>query len=247
MSRYILSIDMGSRSIKYVLGMYKNDVIQINKCFIQEIKNDLIKDGAILDLETLKQSMHEFMKKMKIRGKHCIFTFESTAIISRELALPFAKKEDLDSLIKYEIENYLPIAVADYFIEYTILDEFEDNGKKINLLVLAAPKETVIKYRELAGNLKLKPIALDKNANAISKLCLCNGLINDVAILPESTLAFIDIGAANTNLHIISSGKCRLSRTIDFGILETSFLNNEEEMLEKLAEDVRKIDRKSVV
>ena len=91
--------------------------------------------------------------------------------IIRDIELPFSNKKDLSSLIKFEVEEYLPISLEDYFIEYKLIDKYKiDETDKVMILLAALPKVIVNGYFKLLKELNLKPLALDIHPNSINKL-----------------------------------------------------------------------------
>ncbi|WP_427339171.1 type IV pilus assembly protein PilM [Caloranaerobacter sp. DY30410] len=217
-NREVISIDIGTRYIKIAIGREKDNSIIINNVFKIDTPSNSIKDGSILDLNSIKSSISNKILKEKIKAKRAIVTVQSSSIIKRELVLPKVKEEELNSIINIEIEQYLPIMLSDYLIDYKVLEEFEeDNVKKVRILVVIAPKVLVEKYLKLIRELKLKPYALDINSNAISKLFSSDLLINGENYSFDKTVAVIDLGSEQINVNIISNGILSFSRLINSG------------------------------
>ncbi|KGG81447.1 hypothetical protein Y919_00350 [Caloranaerobacter azorensis H53214] len=217
-AREIISIDIGTRYIKIAIGKEKDNCIIVNNIFKIDTPSNSIKDGNILDLNSIKNSISSKILKEKIKVKKAIITVQSSSIIKRELILPKVKEEELNSIINIEIEQYLPIMLNDYLIDYKLLEDIdEDNVKKVRVLVVIAPKVLVEKYLKLIRELKLKPYALDINSNAISKLFSSDLLINGENYSFDKTVAVIDLGSEQINVNIISNGILSFSRLINSG------------------------------
>jgi type IV pilus assembly protein PilM len=226
----IISVDIGTYTTKIVVGKTKNKnkEIHINNAFMVETPSESYEDGYIKNLEAFKKMIHSILNKNKIKEKDIIFTVQSKDIITREIVLPYVKEEELSSMVYLEIEQYLPIRLDEYAVEYKVLEEFVDNDiKKIRVLVGALPKSMVKIYLELIESLKLKALALDMHANCISKIFGGNVTINKENHSLDKTVTLIDLGHEYTNVTIINKGLIRFNRLIHQGgrHIDTSIAN----------------------
>jgi type IV pilus assembly protein PilM len=214
----VISIDIGSKNTKIVIGKQQNNNIIINSAFMLTTPANSIQDGKIMDMEALVVEIKGALNQNKIKTKKAIITIESTSIIRREIELPMAKAEELDAMVVYEIEQYLPIMLNEYVIEYKITEEFmEEKLKKYKILVAALPKAIAEEYIQLVKELELIPAVLDINSNAISKLLSTKTQINSESYNVDNTIAVLDIGYNNINLTIVSNGNTKFSRLITLG------------------------------
>ncbi len=215
----VLSIDIGSKNIKIVVGKQTKNNVLVEKAMIIETPPNSYKDGSIWSIEDLKSVITKYVQSENIKTKKTICTVQSTSIINREITVPVAKKEEeMNTMVRFEIEQYLPIMFDDYVIEYKILETFmEENIKKGRIIVAALPKTIVEDYLKLIKELNLIPVALDMNSNAVSKLCESKVTINDENSSLDKTVAVIDIGHNHMNLNMISNGVLEFSRVIPVG------------------------------
>ncbi|WP_069649462.1 type IV pilus assembly protein PilM [Caloranaerobacter ferrireducens] len=217
-TKEVISMDIGTRYIKIAIGKEKNGSIIIKNAFKLDTPTNSIKDGNILDLNSIKSLISKKILEEKVKAKRVIVTVQSSSIIKRELVLPKVKEEELNSIVNIEIEQYLPIMLSDYLIDYKVLEEFEeDNVKKVRILVVIAPKALVERYLKLIKELNLKPYVLDVNSNVISKLFSSDMLINSENYSFDKTVAVIDLGNEQINVNIISRGILSFSRLINNG------------------------------
>lgn len=215
----VLAIDIGTHSIKIVVGKQANKTVMVEDALMVQTPPGSFHDGKILNMDVLKKQIHELLKSKHISCKKAICTVESTSIIMREITLPaLAKDSELHNMVHFEIEQYLPIMLSEYVIEYKILESFyEDHMKKYRILVAALPKMIAENYLNLLLELKLKPVALDIHSNAISKLFDSPIKINQKNYSLDKTVAVIDMGYTLMNLNIIEKGIPQFSRLVTFG------------------------------
>jgi type IV pilus assembly protein PilM len=241
----IISIDIGTFNTKITVGRYHKGCIYIDKALILETPQGSLVDGNLVleeaKAEGFRQSLVQALSKNKIKYKHAIFTIQSTSIIRRELNVPNVKPSEMKSMIDYEIEQYLPIDLNEYIIEYKVQEEKAD--QKSRILIAAMPKTIADDYIALIKAIKLEPKALDINSNSISKLLSMKQQINDIPVNLDHTIALIDLGYTNSNILILSKGMFQFSRLVSWGgkeiteaIADTFGISFEEAESKKMSE-----------
>lgn len=126
--------------------------IEITPIVIQAIvfeysgKNITLQDQQVMYLkESSEQAQINAIKKIiSSVGKvdHIISTFASSAMIFKELQLPFLDKETLKMVIPFEIENILPFALDQVTIDFIITEQ--DLAKKSSKVLICAVQKTDI-------------------------------------------------------------------------------------------------------
>lgn len=218
LQRPVLSIDIGTHSIKAVQAKRKKNIIELEKAFLTKTPANSCHDGELTDIRRIADVISQQLTDCRIKAKDVIFTIESTGVIIREIVLPKVKDIQLSSMVRFEVEKYLPIQLDEYIIEYTHIGSIvEDKAEKVKLLVAALPRDIAEAYWALAGELGLRPRALDIHANAIAKLFSNEQQINNQLFQPSRTAAFLDIGSHYINCSIVSKGIIHFNRLIPLG------------------------------
>ena len=221
MGHNLVSFDLGSHTIHMVCGKHNKGGFEIRNAVLKPAPEGILKDGRIENFHLLKEAIQNLMAENKIKDKNTVLTIQSTSVITRDITLPSVKQEELGNMVKYEIEQYLPIVATEYVIEYTLIEEvIEDGIRQSRIQVAAMPKNMVENYLNLLKEAGLKPIALDIHSNAVAKLFSNAVTINRENYAPDKTIAFIDLGYCSINIHILSRGKLAFSRIITLGASE---------------------------
>lgn len=208
-SKKVLSIDMGSKNTKIVTGEYKKNKLYIDNTIMIPTPSNSLEDGNIINKDKLVEALDNILGMNEINIKDVYFTTNSKEIINREMIVPKAEEDELDTVVEFEVQQYLPIILDNYVIQYQILEEIKGESEevsidKLRIMVVAYPKSMVEQYLSLAEELDLNPKVLDVNFNAISKLFKNN----------IETIALVDIGAESININIVSNGKIEFTRII---------------------------------
>lgn len=213
-----ISIDIGSEVIKLVVGKNQRGKIIVDKLITIPTPEGAVIDGAISNVLTLKKAISDVLESNEINLKDCICTTNSTTIINREITIPKVEEEEEETLIKYEIQQYLPINMNDYIVQHSILSTFNvEEKEKCNALVVTYPEKMANGYYKLLTETDLRPVALDVTYNSINKLINQATKINEEEYSIRETVAFIDMGAENLNVNIYNNGLFEFSRIIRSG------------------------------
>lgn len=214
----VLSLDIGSKNTKIVLGTQSKKNVIIEKAITMTTPVGCYHDGSILDITKFKSKILDVLQEENINCKSIIITTKSTLVITRDIETPVAKKEDMDAIIKFQMEKYLPIRFDDYIMQYKVVEEFEDQGvKEAKVTVVVYPKTMAQGYYNLIKELKGNAVALDISSNSINKLFIEGIKVNDENYSLEDTVAVIDLGYDFINVNIITDGNVQFTRIITYG------------------------------
>ncbi|MGN2368702.1 pilus assembly protein PilM [Clostridium cagae] len=216
--RKVVAFDIGSTNIKIAEGTYYKGILSIENLIDIPTPTEAIIDGNIEKKELLVSILQKALNENGINAKEGICTNNSSLIINREILIPDVKEEELDTVVRYEIQQYLPINLDNYVLQMTkIGEEFSDEGKKLEIRAIAYPEKMAKGYYDLLMALNLKPFALDVNYNALNKLLNHIKVINNHKLNIEESLVFIDMGATSLDVNIYNNGVLKFTRIIKAG------------------------------
>nr|WP_286673921.1 MULTISPECIES: pilus assembly protein PilM [unclassified Clostridium] len=216
--RKVVAFDIGSTNIKIAEGTYYKGVLSVEKLIDTVTPAEAIIDGSIEKKQALVSTLQKVLSDNGINAKEGICTNNSSLIINREILIPDVKEEELDTVVRYEIQQYLPINLDDYILQITMIgEEFSDDGKKLEVRAIAYPEKMARGYYDLLMALNLKPLALDVNYNALNKLLNYIEVINEHKLNIEEAVVFIDMGATSLDVNIYNNGILKFTRIIKAG------------------------------
>ena len=241
--RDVVAFDIGTNTIKVVEGRYTKNRLQVYKMFEFDTPEGTMEDGRIVNEKDLAHTIKGQLKKNSVKAKEATITTSSSTIISRDVTIPVVAEDEMETVIRYEIEQYLPIKLDDYIIQFVVLDRItESDGPKFKVNVVAYPKVTARAYYDLIGALDLTPFVLDVNYNSLKKVSDLAGLNNS-----GSTLAFIDMGATSINVTIFKQGKLDFTRIIKYGGDSIDYAVSSKLNIQTKAAEAEKISKGSLV
>lgn len=110
---------------------------------------------------------------------------QNNNMIIRRIKIPNVNnKKDIESMISFEITQYIPIDIQDYIIKYTIL---ETTIKELDIQVILVPKYMIHICNEISSMLNMKPKDLNINFDILQKLISLNRVkdFNEKALFIE--------------------------------------------------------------
>lgn len=111
--------------------------------------------------------VRDFMRKNSISPASVFLGIPRNMAILRYVELPLAVKENLRDSIGYELEKYIPFPADEIYFDYQIVAEDKESGK-LRLLIIAAKKETVDLYLDLAAYIGVGISGIEIGSTAVA-------------------------------------------------------------------------------
>lgn len=210
----ILGLDIGSNNLKWIIYSKNKGMPVIHDWGIEKTPTDSVRNGRILDKNKLLDKFKEIFEKTRIKATFASFTLACPEMIIRTVDVPKLKQRELQNVIGYEAEQFIPGSSKDYIIDYKIFGKETNDSQKrlLKALVVAVPYSVVENYIELLENLNIKPLAVDFHSNSACRFV--NRFLNNMG---EKNYVLVDLGASNTIITIAEHGVPVLTRIIQIG------------------------------
>lgn len=211
----VLSIKVGGSVTRVCLMDYRSKNPRIYKNFSMKTPEGVISDGVLQgDIKSFASSLRSMIAEKNMHTKYVVFTVQSTKIATREVKLPYTKANRVGAMVAANAGDYFPVDLANYQLSHNILgiEEDEEQGKKYKIQVLAAPKNLLDGYMQLAELCDMDIVAIDYAGNSVYQVVKteCTSGANLV----------MKVGETTTLLMVIEDSSILLSRTIPYGIDE---------------------------
>ncbi len=217
-AKNVLSLDLSSGDVSAVLGKHNKKGVVVTDCLRLDLPDGVYDDGQILDLDEFSRILSEFLSDNDIGQVETNTVINSTSIFMREAVLPRVSHQELEAIIGYQVHEFIPINPEDYVVKFLELGTVIEAGlEKTAVLLIGVPNNVVRSHLTLLSRLDLKPSALDYEGNAIAKLVVNGGTVNE-NVRKGDYVAAVNLGQKHTNLTIVEDGVLKVSRYIEKGI-----------------------------
>jgi type IV pilus assembly protein PilM len=125
-------------------------------------------------------------------------------------------EKELRSSLPFQVQEYVPIPIDEASLDYHVLEELDQEGRRmVRLLLVAASKSAILSLVEAVEFAKLVPVGIDVVPFAIVRSV---GDVEGLGLEEDSgSEAVVDIGADVTSLVVHTKGAPRFVRMLPLG------------------------------
>ena len=210
----LVGLDIGSQTLKATEISESKRGRELKRFGMTEIPHGAIEDGTINDPESVAESIRQLFKAYNIKERNVAISIGGYSVIVKKIAVQTMEEEQLQETIHFEAEQYIPFDISDVNLDFQILGENETNANQMDVFLVAAKKEMVNDYVNLANLAGLNPCIVDVEAFALQNTFETN---YDIA---GDNVALIDIGASKTSLNILKGSNSVFMRDVSLGCMQ---------------------------
>lgn len=190
----IIGLDISTTSIKLMsIDTKKWQVLGYGSIDIDptDMETSLDTDGAYIQKQ-LQKLMRE--KLLGVFGSnHVVMSIPTSRTYSRSVTIPSGVTSPLDESIRLEAEQYVPIPIAQLYLDYEITSHDKDGT---TALMCAVPRKIVDNCVNAAKACDLKVIMIEPGMLSVSRLLR----YTEDGSLPT---VIVDIGSASTDVAVV--------------------------------------------
>jgi type IV pilus assembly protein PilM len=207
----LVGVDIGTSSIKVVQLKDSRKGLGLQRLGYAPLTPQVIVDGQVMDAGAVTETLQRVFYNSKIKQREIALSVSGQSVIIRKITVPMMTAAELDEQIHWEAEQHIPFDIKDVQIDYQVLRR-RPEASQMDLLLVAAKRDQIEDYAQLARNAKLKPVVCDIDAFTVQNLFeYSRGLPAD------QTIALINVGASLSTLNIIAGGVSAFTREIANG------------------------------
>ncbi|MGZ6004622.1 MAG: type IV pilus assembly protein PilM [Candidatus Saccharimonadales bacterium] len=190
----VFGLDIGFASMK-AMQIDTSDKPKIVGYGVSSFDSNAIKDGVIVDHETLAKAAIELFKNGiigDISTRRVAFTVPAARTFSRVIKLPNLAPKELAEAVRTEAEQYIPMPIDELYMDYDIIAR---SDKEIELFAVAVPKKIIDSYMMFSRLTGLETVAMESTIGAAARLFLKTNAHDIPTVL-------IDFGSVSTDITI---------------------------------------------
>ena len=207
----LIGVDIGSSSIKVCQLKESRKGYGLVRLGYTPLPPQSIVDGHVMNAQAGVEGLGRAFSEAKIKQREIALSISGQAVIIRKISVPMMTAAELDEQIQWEAEQHIPFDIKDVHVDYEVLRRRPEAGQ-MDLLLVAAKRDEINDYTQIARTAKLKPLVVDIDAFTVQNLFeLSRG------IPPDQTFAIINVGASLASINILSRGASAFTRDIANG------------------------------
>lgn len=145
-----------------------------------------------------------------IKSKNVVIGLPSSKTFTTVVEMPVVPEEELRSMLKYQVDQYIPMAVNEAKVDWAMLGASLHDEKMQEVLISSTANSYAEERLEFIEALGLNVIAAEPDTLAMIRSLLPVG-ISDARLI-------VNIGEQSTDIAITYAGTPRLIRTIPTGL-----------------------------
>jgi type IV pilus assembly protein PilM len=207
-----VGIDIGASAIKLCQLKKTGRSYTMERYGSVPLPPDTLVDGTIMNSALLVEALQQLVTTCKLKHRQVALAISGHAVIIKKIALPQMTREELDSSVNWEAEQFIPFNINDVYMDIQIVGPSAAQQGQMDVLLVAAKKDFVNEYTSVIMEAGLEPVVCDVDAFALETLY-------EATYEPpkDSSVALVHVGATKTHVNIVRHGTSAFTRDLTVG------------------------------
>lgn len=211
MSRSIIGLDIGSSAVRAV-EVLPGRSPRIRRAARIPLAPGVVVNGQVREPDEVTKAVRRLWHENRFSHKVVRLGIGSGSVLVRQVELDWMPPADLRKAMRYLVADLLPVPVDEANIDHVLLEEAENDGRRVVRVLLVATArdgvDEVVRAVQAAGlrptTADLSPLALVRAAARVPAPDLPAG----------ATEAVVDVGAETVAVAVHTAGRPRFIRVI---------------------------------
>ena len=159
MAKAYTGVDIGTGHLKLAVC----DGKAVSQIAIEEVPDNLVKDGRITSLETMSELLRDAVRKHRITAKNCALVLHARDVYTRRISLPAMTVDELKLNLPFEFRDYIADGKDVYkrqllpfrCLRLSCTRRMREPTKRLFVAVLPPPRPSAFRIRLL---IKMEPL-----------------------------------------------------------------------------------------
>ncbi|HVQ43645.1 MAG TPA: type IV pilus assembly protein PilM [Candidatus Saccharimonadia bacterium] len=200
-------LDIGSSAIRLVQLRRGGDHPALVAYGALPAPANLTASDSQLDQDKVAELIRQLVRENRVALKNVVVGLSANKVFATVITTPKLDNAQLAKAIRYQAEQYIPMALDQVKLDWSVIDQSKD-GKQLEVLLVAAPNSAIERYVSILEKAGLEPLAMEPNATAVAR-----------ALMPANNLAVVvvDFGSLESDISIVWNNAPRLIRSVSVG------------------------------
>ncbi len=183
----LVGVDIGTSSVKVCQVKETRRGFSLQRFGFAHLSPQTIVDGQVMDSSRVIEALQKAFVDGKIRQKEVALSVSGQSVIIRKITVPMMTPAELEEQIHWEAEQHIPFDIKDVQVDYQVLRR-RPEASQMDLLLVAAKRDQISDFVQLARDAKLKPVVCDIDAFTVQNVFeVSRGLPLEQSIARSST------------------------------------------------------------
>jgi Tfp pilus assembly protein PilN len=155
------SVEKGAISVAY-------GTLFLSRPRIKEFRKYYFDEGKYAGPENLASAVSRTIDGLKAPGAEIVLTIPRELLVVRTAELPLVVKENITSVMSYELDRLTPFTSSEAMYDFKIYDEEEG---KLKVIVVAVRADVLKPYLDALKEINIHPARITYSAASLGTLC----------------------------------------------------------------------------
>lgn len=207
----LVGLDIGSHSVKMMQVRDGEPKPRLVSMGIAPLPRDAFVEGRMAKPELVANTIRQLADHLKIKQRSVAVSISGYDVMIKKIELPTMTEEELEVRMQTELGQYIPYNIEEVDIDYQVMDMARDRPNFMEVLLVAAKKESIGDYNTLLKLTEFDPYVVDVDFFALSNSFEATRGFGDESV------ALLDLGANKSVMNIAHKGVPIFTRGISIG------------------------------
>jgi type IV pilus assembly protein PilM len=207
----LVGLDIGSHSVKLVQVNTSGIKPRLLSMGIAPLPRDSLVEGRVAKPEIVANVIRRLANHLDIRKKQVATSISGYDVMIKKIELPTMTEDELEARMHSELGQYIPYNIDEVGVDYQILDVSRDRPNFMDVLLVAAKKESINEFNDILKLSGFDPFVIDVDFFALSNS------FEMTCGFEAKRVALLDMGANKSVMNIAHKGVPIFTRSISMG------------------------------
>lgn len=216
MGKARVGLDIGSTAVR-AAELSSGEPASLVRAAQVPLPPGAVENGEVRDIEAVAEAIKELWDRGGFKAREVTMGVGNQRLVVREVTVPAMADKELRESLPFQVAELIPIPMEEAVLDYDVLDEVEQEGRKmLRLLVVAAQRDMVDQMVQAAVRAKVTPVGVDLVPFALVRAVgSADGLGLDEG--EAGGEALVDVGSDVTQICVHERGVARFVRILPSG------------------------------
>ncbi|MDR3569212.1 MAG: type IV pilus assembly protein PilM [Syntrophobacteraceae bacterium] len=210
-SENLVGLDIGSHSVKLLQMSSSNDALKLVNLGVAPLSRECFVEGRLAKPEVVAEAIRMLASHLRIKSKSVAVSISGYDVMIKKIELPTMTEDELAARMHSELGQYIPYNIEEVDVDYQVIDVSKNRPNFMDVMLVAAKKESVADFNNLLKLAGLEPLVVDVDFFALSNC------FEAACGFGDERVALIDFGANKSLLNIAHKGMPIFTRSISVG------------------------------
>lgn len=208
-----IGLDVGTHAVKAVVMSRSMGHLRVEQaCCVPVDRNQMNTDPVLAQSLAVREVFEHLSRKQSL----VVASLTGQTVVVRYIRLVDVSREQLAGAVEREAANNIPYDLNDVYMDWFVLDEYKEEGRRVTKILIVASMREVLDTRLQI----LQNAGVECGVVGVDSLAMADAGEACKVFAPSESVAMIDIGLSSSSIQFIKGGVSNFIRDVNWGARE---------------------------